>query len=94
METDILDKTHKRLYTLSSIKNTLIQNGYEIINVKGIPAPFALAIGGNNFMAKASTFINLMFIKVWKRLFSYQFYIEARIKPTLESLLKNANKNT
>ena len=91
-ERGILDKTHKRLFTLASIRNILVQNGYEIINVKGIPAPFALAIRGNNFIAKALTYINIMLIKIWKRLFSYQFYIEARQKPTLESLLKNAKK--
>jgi len=44
----ILDKTHTRLFTFSSFRR-LFSSYYEIDIVKGIPAPFPLALGNNLF---------------------------------------------
>ena len=43
----ILDKTHTRLFTFSTLKDLVIQGGFSIISKKGIPAPYPLAIGEN-----------------------------------------------
>ena len=90
----ILDKTHTRLFTLSSIINLLRQNGFEIKNIKGIPVPFGLIFGTNSFISKVFTYFNLIAIRVWKRLFSYQFFLEIRQQPTLEQLLDDASHNS
>ena len=90
----ILDKTHTRLFTLDSIMNLFVQNGYDIKNIKGIPVPFGLIFGDKSFVTKILTFFNMILIKVWKRIFSYQFYLEVRQRPTLEQLLDDANQNS
>ena len=41
----ILDMHHTRLFTFYSLRRALINQGYEIIEEKGIPAPFYLALG-------------------------------------------------
>ena len=43
----ILDKTHKRLFTFSTLKSLLVQNDFKITKSYGIPAPFPLAVGEN-----------------------------------------------
>ena len=90
----ILDKTHTRLFTLNSIINLLNQNGFEIKNIKGIPVPFGLIFGTNSFISKIFTYFNSIAISVWKRLFSYQFFLEIRQQPTLEQLLDDASNNS
>lgn len=90
----ILDKTHTRLFTLNSISNLFIQNGFEIKTIKGIPVPYGLIFGKDSIVTKTFTLFNLIFIKIWKKLFSYQFYLEIRQQPTLEQLLDDANQNS
>ena len=89
----ILDKTHTRLFTLDSIINLFVQNGYVIKNIKGIPVPFGLIFGDKSYLTKILTYFNMFLIKLWKRIFSYQFYLEVRQRPTLEQLLDDANQN-
>lgn len=83
----ILDMTHKRLFTFGSLKRILGQCGYDIIKIRGIPAPFPKAIGAN-FISKILIGLNLFFIKFSKSLFSYQIYIEAVPRPVTKELLK------
>src|SRR5438045_9668610 len=47
----ILDATHIRLFTFRSLKALLEQSGYNILEVRGIPAPFPTAIG-NNYVSR------------------------------------------
>ncbi len=83
----ILDLTHCRLFTVSSIKILLRQSGYEIVNIKGIPAPFPKAIG-DNFVSRRLLALNRLFIKVSRGMFSYQIYIRAKALPTVNDLLR------
>ncbi len=83
----ILDKTHTRLFTFSSIRRILIDSGFEIEQLKGIPAPFPFAIK-NNFLAKSLLAINLFLIKISKTLFSFQSFIICHIKPKVGNILK------
>lgn len=85
----ILDLSHVRLFTFSSLRRVLINNGYTIVAEDGLPAPYPLAIGDNclaRFLLKFNSFL----IKLWKSLFSYQIAIIARPLPNLENLLENA----
>ena len=47
----ILDKTHTRLFTLSSFKKIILENNFVIKETIAIPPPFPLAIK-NNFISK------------------------------------------
>jgi glycosyltransferase involved in cell wall biosynthesis len=87
----VLDRTHTRLFTFESLRELFEQAGYEIIEMKGIPAPYPKAIGdrfiGNRFLGRLLVWVNLGLIHVCRGLFSYQIYVRASAKPTVEHLL-------
>jgi len=85
-KTGILDITHCRLFTFGTIKRLLKQTGFEIHVMKGVPAPFPKAIG-LNVVSRTLLFCHQLAIRLFKRLFSYQIYIEASANPTLSSLI-------
>jgi len=82
----ILDLTHCRLFTESSLKILLSQSGYEIIDLRGIPAPFPKALG-DNFASRALLALNRFFIKLSRGMFSYQIFVRAKALPTVNDLL-------
>jgi len=83
----ILDVTHTRLFTFQSMRELLKQSGYKILEVRGIPAPFPAAVG-HNFFARALLRLNTALICISKGLFSYQIFIRAEAKPTVNNLLR------
>ncbi|MCP4674785.1 MAG: glycosyltransferase [Deltaproteobacteria bacterium] len=85
----ILDQTHTRLFTFSSMQNMLRQSGYEIIDVVGIPAPFPRAIH-NEHLSSALVRLNEMLIRLHKPLFSYQMYFKISPLPTVDNLLNES----
>jgi glycosyltransferase involved in cell wall biosynthesis len=87
----ILDKDHSRLFTFSALRRTIQLCGYEIVGVKGIPAPFPLAIG-DSWLARFLLFINRLLIFLAKGLFSYQIAIIAKPLPSLEHLLEDVDE--
>lgn len=87
----ILDMDHSRLFTFSTLRRTIQLCGYEIIAVKGIPAPFPLAIG-DGWFSRFLLFINRLLIFLSKGLFSYQIAVVAKPLPTLEHLLEDAHE--
>src|SRR5262249_37415781 len=84
-----LSMRHRRLFTFSSLKRLLASTGFNAIAVKGIPAPFPLAIGENGW-SRALLRVNRWLIKLSKTLFSYQIAIVAQPVPTLEILVQQA----
>jgi glycosyltransferase involved in cell wall biosynthesis len=82
----ILDATHTRLFTFRTLIDLLKQSGYNIFEVRGIPAPFPLAIG-NNFISRFLLRVNQALLHVSKGLFSYQIFVRAVAKPTVDNLL-------
>ncbi len=88
----ILDKTHKRLFTFSTFNDLLKQYDFQIIKSNGIPAPFPLAVG-ENFLSKILINANLFLIKLSKKLFSFQIFLEVKPGISLEILLERAKKN-
>ena len=83
----ILDLTHTRLFTFKSFRRLLEQEGYRVVKMRGIPAPFVKALGDNAF-ARLLTWINRVFAAVWPRMFAYQIYAEAEFTAPLEHLLR------
>jgi len=82
----ILDKTHVRLFTFKTMKKIFEQCGYEVLKVKGIPAPYPKAIG-INLISKFLIEMNRWFITISKSFFSYQIYMEVKPLPVVEILL-------
>ena len=85
----ILDRTHTRLFTFSSFSKLILGANFKIVSVKGMPAPFPLALGSNifsNFLLNINRFLIFFF----KSLFSYQIFMKIRPNTSLELLLSRA----
>lgn len=85
----ILDLTHTRLFTFTTLKELFEQAGYQIEEVRGVPAPFPLALG-NHWLGRMLVRVNHLLIRVWRSLFSYQIFMTVRPLPSLEWLLSRA----
>jgi glycosyltransferase involved in cell wall biosynthesis len=83
----ILGLGHRRLFTFKSLRALLEQAGYEVLEEKGVPAPFPLALGLNRW-SRFLLFCNRVFIRLSKTLFAYQICIRARALPDAKHLLK------
>ncbi len=82
----ILDLTHKRLFTFSSIQRMLRQEGYRILRVRGIPPPVPKALGDNT-VSRVVMKISEFLAWIWPRMFAYQVYVEAEFLPPVDHLL-------
>jgi glycosyltransferase involved in cell wall biosynthesis len=87
----ILDLTHTRLFTFATLRRLFEQAGYRIDEVRGVPAPFALALG-NGLLARAALAINKMLIRILPGLFSYQIFMVCSPLPSLAWLLARADR--
>lgn len=85
----ILDLTHTRLFTFASMRRLLVQSGYDIVTVSGLPAPFPLALG-NGRLARMLLGVNSLLIKLSKGMFAYQIAMVVVPRPTLNLLLRRA----
>jgi hypothetical protein len=65
----------------------LEEAGYEVLEERGVPAPFPLALGMNRW-SRALLAANQALLFVSKRLFAYQICIRARALPDARHLLK------
>lgn len=85
----ILDLTHKRLFTFRSLRSLLEQGGFEVLETRGIAAPFPLAVG-EGWLGKTLVAANAALAKILKSVFSYQMFFIARATPLVEQLLESA----
>jgi glycosyltransferase involved in cell wall biosynthesis len=85
----ILDRDHRRLFTFSSMKRLLDSTGYDVLEVRGIPAPYPEAMG-DNIVARTLLAVNRILIYLSRTLFSYQIAYVARPRPMADHLLERA----
>ena len=83
----ILDATHTRLFTFRSLCELLKQSDYQILEMRGIPAPFPKAIG-DNFFSRFLVRLNAILIRISRGLFSYQIFVRAQARPAVHHLLR------
>jgi hypothetical protein len=89
----ILDLTHTRLFTFSSMLRTLNEAGFVVLETAAIPAPFPLALGDNavsRFLLACNSFL----MRLSRGLFAYQMVMRVKARPTLEALLKAAEEES
>lgn len=89
----ILDLTHTRLFTFSSLSRLLEQSGFVILEKRAMPAPFPLALG-NGRMSRFLLQLNSVLIKLSPSLFGYQVVVRAKALPTVKSLLDLAGQTS
>ena len=89
----ILDMTHTRLFTAGSISRLFRQAGFTIRSLCGVPAPFPLAVG-RGWLGKTLLRLNQVAIKVSKRMFSYQLFLELDPPTNLARLLEQSAEHS
>jgi hypothetical protein len=89
----ILDLTHTRLFTFATLRRLLDGAGFKILDERGIPAPFPLALGSGP-AGRMSLAMNRTAIRMRKQLFAYQAFVVARPLPSLDFLLARANEGS
>ena len=85
----ILDMTHTRLFTFSSLRQLLEQRGFQVLETRGIPAPYPVALG-NNPLSRFLVAVNKAALRLFPSMFSYQIFAVAQPRPSLELLLERA----
>jgi glycosyltransferase involved in cell wall biosynthesis len=89
----ILDLTHTRLFTFSSLRRVLKETGFTIEQVVGIPPPVPLVVKSpfwQKFLLKAHAIL----IRISKGLFAYQMFMVVRPLPTLSTLMTQARDHS
>ena len=89
----ILDRTHTRLFTFRSIRHLLRDQGFQIKEMKGVPAPFPKALG-DNWLGRLALRTNVALIRVSKSLFSYQIYVRAETTPDVAFIIRDTKQNS
>ncbi|MEO7165899.1 MAG: glycosyltransferase [Spartobacteria bacterium] len=83
----ILGLGHRRLFTFRSLRSLLEQAGYEVLEARGVPAPYPLVLGHNR-RSRLLLALNRALIKWSKGLFAYQICLRARALPHPRHLLQ------
>lgn len=89
----ILDLTHTRLFTFASLRRTLHQAGFQILETRAIPAPFPLALG-DNWWSRALLRFNGVLNRILPGIFGYQMIVRVKARPTVKSLLVDAHRES
>jgi len=89
----ILDLTHTRLFTFATLRRLFEQNGFEIDEIRGVPAPFPLAVG-DNWVGRTMVGVNQFLIRLSRSLFSYQVFAVIHPQPSLDYLLAHASQHS
>jgi glycosyltransferase involved in cell wall biosynthesis len=85
----ILDRTHTRLFTFRSIEQLLLDAGFRVEEVRGVPAPFPKVLG-DGVLGRLAVNCNLALIRLSKTLFSYQIFVRAKTTPDVEFILAHS----
>jgi glycosyltransferase involved in cell wall biosynthesis/2-polyprenyl-3-methyl-5-hydroxy-6-metoxy-1,4-benzoquinol methylase len=89
----ILDLTHTRLFTFASLRRLFEQGGFQVIERRGVPAPFPLALGPGR-TARCLVAANRLLIGLSRSLFAYQIFMVVRPRRSLELLLQTAQRQS
>lgn len=82
----ILDRTHTRLFTFRTLRHLLLDAGFRIDEIRGVPAPFP-KVFGDGFLGRTLTALNQIGIRISRSLFSYQIFVVARPTPDVDFIL-------
>ena len=89
----ILDLTHTRLFTFGTFRRLFEQSGFDVLELRGVPAPFPLVVG-TGAMGRFLIGVNKMLIAISRSLFAYQIFAVVRPRPTLQTLLDSAQRES
>lgn len=83
----ILDRTHKRLFSVRSFLNLLVQYGFRVESVKGFAPPLTDLISNNKFMTVVEK-MHSFFSQRFQKLFAYNFLVIATRMDNVSDIFK------
>ena len=89
----ILDRTHTRLFTFRSLRRLLVDAGFRIKEIRGVPAPFPKILG-EGMLGRAALAINQLLIRISRSLFSYQIFVVAEATPDVDFILQDSKRRS
>lgn len=89
----ILDLTHTRLFTFSSMRRLLRETGFDIEREVPIPAPIPLVVK-NPFWQRTLMRAQSLLMRVSRGLFAYQMLLVVKPRPTLQTLMRAARSHS
>ena len=89
----ILDLTHTRLFTFSSLRRLLQEAGFVIEKELGLPAPIPLVVK-SPFWQKLLMGTQGLLLRISRGLFAYQMFMVVRPLPTLPTLMHEAHRHS
>lgn len=89
-ERGILDITHKRLFTRSSLLSALRSCGYDVRRVHAIGVPFQAVVDGSTGRFLGAIAAGLA--KIWPTMFAFQFLVECRPRLGVQQVLAAASR--
>jgi glycosyltransferase involved in cell wall biosynthesis len=89
----ILDRTHTRLFTFRSLKRLLVDSGFRLREVRGVPAPWPKVLG-DGALGRAAVRLNQLLIRLSRTLFSYQIFVVADCTPNVRFVLEDSRSRS
>lgn len=89
----ILDITHMRLFTTSSLERVLRYASYKVLRRHFVPGPYPLALGLNSF-SRFLVWANGLLARVLPGLFAYQSMYVVSPRPSIDWLLRQATEHS
>jgi SAM-dependent methyltransferase len=83
----IMDVTHKRLFTRSSLTGALRDCGYEIRSVEPVPVPFENIVSGHPRLGRVLTRLASILSHIWPTMFAFQFICVCEPRPGVSQIL-------
>ncbi|MBI2534431.1 MAG: class I SAM-dependent methyltransferase [Deltaproteobacteria bacterium] len=78
----ILDRTHLRFFTLSSLNRMLKNCGCDLLDVAATPIPVQLAVAATDHKLFAPLHeFHYLLVRMWRTLLAYQFVVRAAPRP-------------
>jgi glycosyltransferase involved in cell wall biosynthesis len=89
----ILDLTHLRLFTFSTLAKLFEQQGFRVLSKRGVPAPWPFVFGDGT-LSHLLMRGHLILCQLWPSMFAYQIFMEIQPRPHPAYLLAAAYTNS
>lgn len=89
----ILDMTHTRLFTFATLRRLLEGASFEIVEERGVVAPFVMAFG-DNLVGRTLLTMNKLLVRARREFFAYQLFVVTQARPSLPHLLTEARTHS
>jgi SAM-dependent methyltransferase len=91
-ERGILDITHKRLFTRSTLLRSLADCGYVVERVIPVGVPFQTVVGGS--IGKMLGTIAGVMARAWPTMFAFQYVVTCRPRPGVGQILRGSVRSS